>query len=158
MEAVNDAPYLTNRPESFVESADVILKLDSGDTLPAHSTLLSCQSDALSDMLSLDKSGDSRFQVVPFPDCTLDAALSLLKYIYARRGVDRISVEGAETVAVLANKFGMEDILTDVDSYLAEKVAADGFSSALWVRIQFFARMFLRSTIRTLANLLLAWC
>ncbi|BDA50735.1 hypothetical protein COCOBI_16-4130 [Coccomyxa sp. Obi] len=132
MEAVNNAPYLSNRPKSFVDSADVILKLDSGDTLPAHSALLSFHSDVLSDMLSLSRSGDSRVQVLPFPDCTLDAALTLLKYIYARYGEERITVEGAETVIVLANKFGMDSILKDVDNFLADKVASDGSSTAFW--------------------------
>lgn len=51
MEGVNDAPYLSNRPESFEKSADVILKLDSGDTLPAHSTRLSFHSDVFSDIV-----------------------------------------------------------------------------------------------------------
>lgn len=69
-EALDDAPYMSSRPESFVESADVILKLDSGDELRAHSTLLSYHSDVLSDMLSLNTSGESRIQVLPFPECT----------------------------------------------------------------------------------------
>ncbi len=99
MEAVNDAPYLRDRSESFVESADVILKLDSGDRLPAHSVVLSLHSDILSDMLSLNRSGVSHVQVLPFPDCTLDAALTLLDCIYASCKGNMVSVEGAKTVA-----------------------------------------------------------
>ena len=130
MEAVNDAPYLRNRPETFVHSADVILKLDSGDRLPAHSALLS---DVLSDMLSLNRSGESHVQVLPFPDCTLDAALTFLNCIYASCKGEMVSVEGAKTVAVLANKFGMKGILKDIDIFLADKAASDGSSSVLWV-------------------------
>ncbi|BDA50733.1 hypothetical protein COCOBI_16-4110 [Coccomyxa sp. Obi] len=132
MEAVNDAPYLRNRPESFVEAADVILKLDSGDTLAAHSTLLSFHSDVFSDMLSLNKPGDSRFHVLPLSDCSLDDALSFLKCIYTRCEADRFCVEGAEAVAALANKFGMDGISKDLDKFLAGKVAPDGSSSAFW--------------------------
>lgn len=135
MEGVNDAPYLSNRPESFEKSADVILKLDSGDTLPAHSTLLSFHSDVFSDMLSLNRCEESRFQVLPFPDCTLDAALSLLQCIYARCGRYRFNVQGGELVAELAHKFGMDGILEDIDKFLADKAAPDGSSSALWVGI-----------------------
>ncbi|CAL8465135.1 g4670 [Coccomyxa elongata] len=132
METVNDAPYLRDRPESFVKSADVILKLDSGDTLPAHSALLSFHSNVLSDVLSLNTSGDSRFHVLPLPDCTLYAALSLLYYIYAGCAADRISVEAPEAVTKLAHKFGMDSILSDVNNILADKCASNGASSVLW--------------------------
>ena len=135
MEVVNEAPYLRNRPKAFVESADVILKLDSGDRLPAHSALLSLHSDVLFDMLSLDRSSDTGLLILPFPDCTLDVALSFLQCIYGTSHEGRfLSVEGAGTVAELATKFGMGGILKDIDKFLAEKVAPDGFSQALWVR------------------------
>ncbi|BDA50736.1 hypothetical protein COCOBI_16-4140 [Coccomyxa sp. Obi] len=132
MEVVNDAPYLRNRPESFVESADVILKLDTGETLPAHATILSFHSAAFSDMLSLNRSPDTLIQVLPFPDCTLDAALSFLQCIYAACEEQRISVQSAEIVAELSNKFGMDGILRDIDKFLADKAAPDGSSAALW--------------------------
>ncbi|BDA50734.1 hypothetical protein COCOBI_16-4120 [Coccomyxa sp. Obi] len=132
MEAVNDAPYFRNRSESFVDSADVILELDSGERLPAHSFPLSFHSGVLSDMLSLKTSGDSPFQVLPLPECTLDAALRLLDCIYANSRDNTVSVEGAEAVLELVNKFGMTGILKDIDSILADKAAADGSSSALW--------------------------
>lgn len=137
MEAVHDAPYLKVRPESFVNSADVILRLDMGETFPAHSVLLSFHSDVFSDMLSLSRLGESPVQVLAIPDCTVDAALSLLQCIYAKRGADRFTLEEVESVIILANKFGMDGTLNDVDTFLADKVAPDGSSSALWVRAQF---------------------
>lgn len=132
MQDINDALYLRDRPESFVKTADVHLKLDSGDTLPAHSMILSLHSDVLSDMLALNKPGDSHFQVLPFPDCTLEDATSLLLCMYARRGAAKFSLKGAESVTVLAHKFGMNSILEDFDNFLADKAASDG-SSSLWV-------------------------
>ena len=102
MEAVNDAPYLSNRPKSFVKSADVILKLDSGDRLPAHPALLSLHSDVLSDMLSLDRSSDTGLLILPFPDCIFVAALTFLQCIYATCDEGRYSVDGAGMVAELA--------------------------------------------------------
>lgn len=146
MEAVIEAAYMGNRPESFKTSADVILKLDTGETLPAHSAFLSFHSDDLFDMLSLKKSEDSRPQVLPFPDCTLGAAKSLLQCIYARPGETNISLQIAESLTVLANKFSMDNILRDVDNFLASEGTSDG-SSNLWVRKQFPARM-LRFTTR----------
>ncbi len=61
----------------------------------------------------------------------LDAAVSLLHYIYARYGEAKVSLEGAEKVALVANRFGMESILREVDNFLADKVASDGSSSTL---------------------------
>ncbi len=155
MEVVNEAPYPRNRPKSFVESADVILKLDSGDRLPAHSALLSLHSEVLSDMLSLDRSGDTGLLILPFPDCTLDAAQSFLQRIYSTSYEDKFSVEGAGMVAELATKFGMDGILKDIDKFLAEKVAPDGSSQALWVRTYDSCPYYLRSITRYTHRLIL---
>lgn len=78
----HELPYLTGKPSAFVDSADVLLVLDSGEELPVHSTFLSARSDVLSNMLSLKRQNEGKLQL-PFPNCCKESACALLKYLYA---------------------------------------------------------------------------
>ncbi len=82
--------YLHGKPESFVNSCDVLLKLDDGSKLPAHSLFLASHSRVCADMLDggpLSAASALNKIELPLTDCSKDTAISLLKVLYSYQPV-----------------------------------------------------------------------
>ena len=79
-------PYFVGKPESFQQSADVLLVLDSKQELPVHSAFLAAHSSVLCEILTATKPEDGvvALRRVPLPDCSEQAVNALMLCLYAQ--------------------------------------------------------------------------
>ena len=80
--------YLNDCPDDFVKSFDVLLKLDDGSKLPAHSQTLARFSGVCAGMLAggpLSNISASKKATLPLSDCSTATVISLLSVLYAPR-------------------------------------------------------------------------
>ncbi len=108
--------YLDGFPESFVKSCDVLLKLDDGSSLPAHSQALAKYSNVIADMLHdgplspasiLHKKAE-----LPLTDCSRATAISFLTVLYSHKAVKHITQDSSLAIAALAHKLDMKVCLS----------------------------------------------
>jgi len=131
--------YLEGKPESFKNSTDIILVLDSGDELPVHSAIISAHSEPLCEILTLKqgkkgKGNDGKsMNRVPFPDCSPSAAVSFLQYLYTLNPAEVLTINSAQAVVRLADKFDLEPALRQCDLFLHKFTTQRGESPKLWV-------------------------
>ena len=106
-------PYLADAPESFAKSCDVLLKLDDGSNLPAHSQILTRYSSVFANMLEdgpLSSASAKEKVTVPLSDCSRSIAIRLLTMLYSTQRWDftEETKHASITVASLAHKLNME--------------------------------------------------
>ena len=111
-------PYYDGKPEGFVQSADILFILDTGEELPVHSALLCGQSSVFCDMFNLSRpQADDILRRISLTECTREAACSWLSYVYDPK--KQCSCVEAETVLELAHKFNMQAILDSFNDILS---------------------------------------
>ena len=130
-------PYLLGKPEWFRRSADVLLVLDSGKELLAHSNILSLHSEFLCDVFTSTANNETGASFcLPFPGCSEEEANALLLHVYDPEGRSHaLSIKSAQLLSSLAHKYGLDGTLRQCDDFLASKVQAEGQSKDLWVRL-----------------------
>ena len=105
-------PYLAMGPKGLLESCDVLLKLDGGSELPAHSQVLARCMSVVSDMMvaggPLAKASAENVVRVPFGECLLEEASRFLSAIYSSRASEHIDEGSALSIARLSHKYGGE--------------------------------------------------
>lgn len=133
--------YLEGKPESFKNSTDIILVLDSGDELPVHSAIISAHSEPLCEILTLKQGKKAKvadgksINRVPFPDCSQSAAVSFLQYLYTLNPAEVLTIKSAQSVVHLAHKFDLEPALRQCDLFLHKFTNERGESPKLWVNL-----------------------
>ena len=83
-----DHPYLTEGPKSLLNSCDILLSLDDGTELPAHSQVLARCSSIFANMLDdgpLSCASTTNKVAVPFNDCSREEASKFLSAVYSLR-------------------------------------------------------------------------
>ena len=104
--------YLAGSPKGFAHSCDILLKLDDGSEVPAHSQVLARYSKVFSDMLEEDgplnrASGTSKV-IVPINECSKDEAIQWLCVVYSFAPTSLIGEATGLSTARLAHKYGMK--------------------------------------------------
>lgn len=120
---MNKHAYLRNSPAGCIDSADVLLILDSGDKLPVHSAFLITQSEVFQELLTSTKCEGQRR--LPLQECPREDAIVLLQYLHAADKGKLFSSDilNAKKLASLAHKYSMKSILKHCDEVLAAHVA-----------------------------------
>ena len=107
----NKCVYLAEGPEGLANSCDILLILDDGTQLPAHSQVLARYSKVFSDMLGggpLFSASPSSKIDLPLSGCSGNVVIKFLSAIYSARPYKHINEEVALPVAELAHKYGMK--------------------------------------------------
>ena len=114
---VEDTPctsYVDDAPENFAKSCNVLLKLDDGSELPAHSQILARFSSVCADMHDddgpLSCASCSKKVHLPLTDCSRATAVSFLSVVYSTQQFEQIkkSKDNRMEIALLAHKLNME--------------------------------------------------
>ena len=105
--------YLDDCSEEFVRSCDLLLKLDDGSVLPAHSQILARYSGVFASMLDggpLSDISATKKATVPLSDCSRTAASSLLSVLYTGpcQPMEHIKWESCMLVANVAHKLDIK--------------------------------------------------
>ena len=106
--------YFDGIPDSFVRCCDVLLKLDDGVELPAHSQTLARFSKVCASMLDddgpLSSASASKKALLPLTDCSRATAIGLMSVLYSTHQYDclRKNRESCMGIAKLAHKLDME--------------------------------------------------
>ena len=103
--------YLASGPQDLRNSCDILLKLDDGTELPAHSQVLARCMPIFSGMLDggpLSNASATNVVSVPFGECSLEEAAQSLSAIYSFTLYEHISVKAALSIARLSHKYGVE--------------------------------------------------
>ena len=105
-------PYLAEGPKDLLDSCDILLKLDDGSELPAHSQILARFMSVFSGMCvaggPLIKASAENVVSVPFSECSVEEATSFLSAIYAFRASEHLNKGSALSIARLSHKYGGE--------------------------------------------------
>ena len=107
----DDCCYLDGTPETFAKSCDVLLRLDDGSELPAHSQVLARLSNVCASMLDdgpLSGASTSKKTTLPLSDCSKATAINLLAVIYSAQPTQHIESDSAMALASLAHKLDMK--------------------------------------------------
>ena len=102
-----DTSYLGNRQQC---SCDILLKLDDGNVLPAHSQVLESL-PVFSGMVEeglLSRGSATNDVSVPFTDCSVEEACRFLSAVYSCDAKEHITDKSALSIARLSNKYGEE--------------------------------------------------
>ena len=118
---------MTNMPEAFTKTADMLLVLDSGVAILCHSEVLSTHSAVLSNMLKdMGSQHDDKVRI-PLPDFTEMQCGAVLKYLYntsvssesaAFASHDAAEHDAAVAVARFAHTYDVPHALLHVEAYL----------------------------------------
>ncbi len=115
--SVKDTPctaYVDDAPENFAERCNVLLKLDDGSELPAHSQLLARFSSVCADMHAddgpLSFASCSKKAYLPLTDCSRATAISFLSVVYSTQQFEQVKTkkENRIEIALLAHRLDME--------------------------------------------------
>ncbi len=113
--------YLDGLADSFVKSCDVLLKLDDGSRLPAHSQILARFSKVCASMLDedgpLSSASASNKALLPLTDCSEATATKLLSMLYSPQQYDylRQDRDSCMAIASLAHDLEMEVSFSAID-------------------------------------------
>ena len=114
-------PYLAEGPEGFQNSWDILLSLDDGNTLPAHSQILARCIPVFAGMVDgggpLTKASAANVISVPFSDCSLVEATNFISAIYSLEPHLQIDKTSALAIARLGDKYSVK---VDRATYLNE--------------------------------------
>jgi len=106
--------YLIGGPAGFGTCCDIMLRLDDGTELPAHTQILAWHSEMFCNMLQDDNgalisaSALNRV-VVPMIDCSRDTATAFLSAVYSSQlKTGKIDETFALPIAILAHKYDMK--------------------------------------------------
>lgn len=114
--------YFAEGPKCLVNSCNILLKLDDGTKLPAHSPVLARLSPVFAGLLDGGSlSGASREHKVELPmnACSRAEAISFLSVLYSASPDKRIDQASAISTARLADMFGMQVLFyTTSESFL----------------------------------------
>lgn len=106
--------YLNGVSDIFVNCCDVLLRLDDGSKLPAHTQLLARFSKVCASMLDddgpLSSASASNKALLPLEDCSKATAIGLLSLVYSTHRYDYLwnNRESCMAIASLAHKLDME--------------------------------------------------
>jgi len=103
--------YFAEVSERLINSCDIVLKLDDGTALPAHSQIIARFSHVFADMLDggpLAGALGSAKVTLPLSDCSKEDALTFLSVIYSLNPRGRIEATSAMSIAKIAHKYGMK--------------------------------------------------
>ena len=111
-----DHCYLDDAPEGFKSCCDVLLKVDDGSELPAHSQILAKYSSVVADMLSdgpLCRASHLEKASLPLTDCSRATAISLMAMLYSgpRQAIHHIREDTSMQIASLAHKLNIKVLL-----------------------------------------------
>ena len=109
----NEQTYLADAPEAFAKTCDVLLKLDDGSELPAHSQILARFSSVCASMLDggpLSSASTLQKADVPLIDCSRATAISFLSLLYSTQQFEhmRKNVDSSMAIASLAHKLDIK--------------------------------------------------
>ena len=113
MTDASEHTYLSG-PKSLHQSCDIVLKLDDGTMLPAHSQVLARHSDFFSDMLAIDDGGPlsgasaSKKITLPLKECTKEVTIKLFSVLYSMKACNYLVDATGFVVARLGHKYGMQ--------------------------------------------------
>lgn len=134
--------YLASGPHDLLNSCDVLLKLEDGTELPAHSQVLARCMPVFSGMVDggpLLQASPSNVVSVPFGDCSSEEAGRFLSAVYSFRAHEHIDEHSALSIARLSHKYGVEVSMsaeqlhtTSSDSYLSVADADVYLSCRTW--------------------------
>jgi len=103
--------YFAEVSERLINSCDIVLTLDDGSALPAHSQIIARYSQVFADMLDggplAGASGLAKVDL-PLSDCCKEDALTFLSIIYSPNPRGRIEDSSALSIARIAHKYGMK--------------------------------------------------
>ncbi len=108
--------YIEDHKESgFVKSCDVLLKLDDGSELPAHSHNLARASSVCNAVLDDSLSGPDveptlERITMPLKNCSRATVISLISAVYSKKPIEYIpkELEPNMAIATLAHKLNMQ--------------------------------------------------
>ena len=106
--------YLIGGPAGFGTCCDILLRLDDGTELPAHTQILARHSKIFCDMLQDDggaliSASALKRIVVPMTDCSQDTATAFLSAVYSSQlNTENLGETSALPVAGLAHKYEMK--------------------------------------------------
>ena len=103
--------YLASGPQDLPNSCDILLELDDGTELPAHSQVLARCMPVFSGMLDggpLSNASPTNIVSVPFGECSPEEAGHFLSAVYSFRACEHISAKSALPIAKLSHKYGVE--------------------------------------------------
>ncbi len=106
-----DYRNLKEGPAGLLATCDILLSLDDGSELPTHSQILARCSpvfNGLGEEGILSKSSSADKVVLPFSDCSREAAIDFLVAIYSLRPHEVIKEASALSTARLAHKYGVK--------------------------------------------------
>ena len=106
-----DYKYLDETPESFAKSCDLLLRLDDGSGLPAHSHVLARLSGVCAGMLDegpLSEASTLKKATLPLTDCSRATVINLLTVAYSLQPIVHIDPGTSMTLAGLAHKLDMK--------------------------------------------------
>ena len=124
--------YLKDCSKAFVKGCDVLLKLDDGSKLPAHSQILARHSGVFAKMLvegPLSDISATKTATVPLPACSRPTAISLLSVLYSgpSQSMEHITTVSSLAMARVAHRLDMEVYIPQT------LVVPDGHQ---WLRLQ----------------------
>lgn len=103
--------YLAEGPQGFLKSCDLLLKLDDGSELPAHSQILARCMPVFAGMVDggpLSSASAVNVLTVPFSECSLVEARRFLAAIYSCNPHKHIDDVSALSIARLSHKYGVQ--------------------------------------------------
>ena len=121
--------YLNGGPEHFVKVCDVLLKLDDGSELPAHSQMLARSSSGCADMLNdgpLSHASPLKKATLPLTDCSRATVTDLLSVLHSRDATVHIKKDstGCLAMASLAHKLDMKVCFPVIGTLFAHQETA----------------------------------
>ena len=110
---IKEHTYLADAPEPFVRTCDVLLKLDDGSELPAHSQILCRFSRVFANMLDdgpLSSASTLNKATLPLTHCSRATAISFLSMLYSPQHFEHIQKnrDSSMAMASLAHKLDMQ--------------------------------------------------
>ena len=103
--------YFAEGPKCLVNSCDILLKLDDGTKLPAHSPVLARFSPVFAGLLDggcLSRASREHKVELPMSGCPREEVISFLSVLYSASPDKRIDQASAISTARLADKLGMQ--------------------------------------------------
>ena len=107
----SDLSYFSEGPPGLPNSCDILLRLDDGKELSAHSQILARCMSVLTGMIDggpLSSASAANVVNVPFSECSLEEAKRFLSAVYSCTPSKHIEDTSALPIARLSHKYGGE--------------------------------------------------